>query len=109
VIREEVAKLIAFGSLPSEEAASDEQLQVIQQQLERIEPPLTDDEAQRLTALFHHDDSLYGMAWTLLHLIETAPECPISDAPDATANEWVRRIWDRAVRAKAFRRREQSC
>ena len=38
-------------------------------------------------------DSCYGVAWLLLHLIETAPHCPIEEPPADDANEWIRRIW----------------
>jgi hypothetical protein len=101
VIRDEIKQLVALGSLPNEETATDEQIQEIQRLLESIERPVNDEEARALATLFQHDDSLYGLAWTLLHLIETAPTIPIlAQAPQASANEWLKRIWNRAQRAK---------
>ena len=40
------------------------------------------------------DDDCFGLAWTLLHLIETAPEA--IDRLPAGQNEWIDRIRDTA-------------
>jgi hypothetical protein len=50
-------------------------VQVIEQfetALRNIGSPISDEEAIALARLFSEDDC-YGLAWTLLHLIETAP------------------------------------
>ena len=67
----------------------------------RVDPaihrrPVTDDEAALLIRCFGPDDC-FGLAWTLLHLIETAPgRLPLKAEPSPAENEWVRRLWDRA-------------
>lgn len=42
-------------------------------------------------------DSCFGLAWSLLHLIETSPNWPLSDVLSNCSNEWVLRLRDRAV------------
>ncbi|MEU8139918.1 hypothetical protein [Streptodolium elevatio] len=38
-------------------------------------------------------DSSFGVAWSLLHLIETAPMPVVAAEPPAGANEWLARLW----------------
>jgi hypothetical protein len=61
----------------------------------KIEQPISDDDARALVKLFGPDDS-FGLAWTLLHLIETAPGWPLEDVLDESGNEWVDRLKQRA-------------
>jgi hypothetical protein len=68
-----------------------------QKLLESIVPPLSDDEAVALLQVFGVDD-YFGMAWTLLHLVESAPGWPIGGALDDISNEWIVRLRDRAAR-----------
>jgi len=100
MIRDAVRHLVALGPLPSEsdDATSEEHPQQLQDALERISGPVTDQEAELLLGVFG-DDGCCGLAWTLLHLIETAPHTPVHSAPPDSANEWIRDIWDRAQRA----------
>ncbi|WP_405858249.1 hypothetical protein OG407_14540 [Streptomyces sp. NBC_01515] len=51
--------------------------------------------ARALVACFGPDDC-YGVAWTLLHLIETGPNPALTVEPVPGANEWHRRLYDRA-------------
>jgi hypothetical protein len=55
------------------------------------------DEAKALVELFGADDC-FGLAWTLLHAIETAPGRPILDALGDTENQWIARLKQRACR-----------
>jgi hypothetical protein len=55
------------------------------------------DEAKALVELFGADDC-FGLAWTLLHVIETAPGWPILDALGDTENQWIARLKQRAGR-----------
>jgi hypothetical protein len=103
VVREQVRKLSELGPFPSSAVASPEQALTYQQLIEQISRPLEDDEARALLDLFGPDD-FFGAAWTVLHLIETAPNSPVTARPPASANEWIRRIWMReqpARRSKA--------
>jgi hypothetical protein len=86
-VRETVAALVEAGPFPSEEA-SEEEIARIQQLLARVSAPVSDDEARLLTGVFGPDDC-YGLSWTLLHLIETAPGSMHADYSAHAENEWV--------------------
>ena len=86
-VRPEVEAFVALGALPNEQ--SDEPLEVFQERLEKITEPVSDEEAELLVGMFG-PDGCFGLAWTLLHLIETAPGgCPIKQEPTSSDNEWV--------------------
>lgn len=103
MIRDEVRQFVALGPLPSEspDPVVEEQLQRHQDLLEQISRPVTDEEAKLLLTAFG-DDECFGLAWMLLHLIETAPHIPVESHPSTSANQWVQRIWARQQRAKAL-------
>jgi hypothetical protein len=95
-VRGEVAEFALLGPLPQEDA-DDLVIARHQRSLERIRAPLSDEEAALLVRSFGHDDC-YGLAWTLLHLIETAPGGYLRSIRDDD-NEWVRRLRARRSRA----------
>ncbi|HYN88614.1 MAG TPA: hypothetical protein VER55_08790 [Ardenticatenaceae bacterium] len=89
-MREEIREFAELGPLPSQEADV-ETIMRHEEALLRIARPVTDEEAKVLIQLFGPDDC-YGLAWVLLHLIETAPNLPIDETVRPEDNEWVRRI-----------------
>lgn len=96
-IRKAVEDFVQLGPLP-DSSASEETIALHQTYLQRIKRPVTDEEAALLISSFGPDDC-YGLAWTLLHLIESAPGgIPIKSAPSQSDNEWIRRLWDRSHR-----------
>jgi hypothetical protein len=97
VIRPEVKALVELGPLPPSSAVNDGELERYEGLLEGIVPPVTDEEARQLVRMFGPDDC-FGAAWTLLHLIESAPGWPLRDVLDG-GNEWTRRLQQRADRA----------
>ena len=70
-MRPEVELFIADGPLPDWNA-SDEEIHRRDLQLRATPRPVTADEATALAACFGPDDC-YGVAWALVHLIETGP------------------------------------
>lgn len=90
-MRHEVLDLIRTGSLPSEDG-SEQEIDEAERLLSRIPKPLTNEEAHALTSVFGPDDC-YGMAWTLLRAIETAPDASIATYDDG--NPWVRLLNER--------------
>ncbi|MEU5590151.1 hypothetical protein [Streptomyces chrestomyceticus] len=66
--RREVEELVNEG-MPSEEAPL-EDIEKAERLLESIIPPVTDEEAQMLATAFG-PDGCYGLAWSLMHVIET--------------------------------------
>jgi hypothetical protein len=68
-----------------------------QEALERIDAPISEEEAEGLIALLPVtcDDS-FGLAWTLIHLIETAPNWPLETCLKDMRNPWVLLLRQRA-------------
>ncbi|GGW81712.1 hypothetical protein [Streptomyces lomondensis] len=101
VLRREVADLVAAGPFPNEDAEI-EAISETQRLLERIPKPVTDDEAQALATLFG-PDNCFGLAWTLLHLIETAPGAGSAQYTKRTDNEWVQMLNARVEVGQRFK------
>ena len=76
LIRPQVRDLTALGQFPAERGASPEDIARREQLLAGIAPPLTDTEARALVTLFGPDGA-FGLAWTIVHLVETAPGWPL--------------------------------
>ncbi|MGV9690558.1 hypothetical protein ACWDUX_15755 [Streptomyces sp. NPDC003444] len=91
----EVQVLVAAVPLPDWEA-SDEGVDRRVQQLEAISKPVIGEEARALISCFG-PDGCSGIAWTLLHLIETGLNPVLATDPGADANEWHQRLYLRAV------------
>lgn len=94
-MRSEVQAFVADGPLPDWDAEGEEIDRRVEQ-LEAIAKPVTGEEAQALVACFGPDDC-YGVAWTLLHLIETGPNPVLTTEPAPGANEWHHTLWARIV------------
>jgi hypothetical protein len=69
-------------------------MQALQSVLEAIAAPLSDEEAQLMLGIFG-DDTCFGVAWTVLHLIETAPSALTAEYATNAENYWVRRLEER--------------
>jgi hypothetical protein len=94
-IRDEVHPFCALGPLPSEQDESpdaDDRLEEAQRRLHAITKPVTDDEAALLMECFG-EDNCFGLSWTLLHLIESAPHRVAVAEPPPNGNPWIARLW----------------
>lgn len=89
-IRREIQNFIDIGPLPPEDdkVENEERVVIAQSLLEKIPTPVTDDEAQKLSQCFG-PDNCYGLSWSLLHLIETAPGKMTAEYSSEPANPWV--------------------
>jgi len=93
-LRPEVLHFLALGPLPPSQA-TDAEIEQFEQALAQIEAPLTVAEAKALLSSFGPDDC-FGLAWSLVHLIESAP-VPVATGPlPESADDWVRLLWSRA-------------
>ncbi|MBV2357352.1 hypothetical protein KUM39_23790 [Streptomyces sp. J2-1] len=93
-MRPEVRTFLADGPLPDWDA-DEEEIDRRVKQLEAIPTPVTRNEAQALAACFGPDDC-YGVAWSLLHLIETSPgPVPAVAPPGPDADDWHHTLWNR--------------
>jgi hypothetical protein len=95
MIRSDVDELVKLGAFPSSKGVDLALIKQQQELLERITPPISNAEARELVKLFGPDD-YYGLAWTILHLIEGAPNWPLPECLTNSSNEWIRRLKDRA-------------
>jgi hypothetical protein len=86
-----IKNLLSLGKLPREENVEEDRLKQYERLLGLIQCPVTVDEAVALLAMFG-DDDCYGLAWTLLHIIETAPIHQLIPALVSSKNEWAQRI-----------------
>jgi len=96
-MRKEIQNLVELGRLPSEEDASDDILRKLDEAFRAIERPIRDEEAEALLALFG-DDNCYGLAFSIMHLIETAPGWPIRRCLENAHNPWILELKARALR-----------
>ena len=75
MIRPEIEELERLGPLPADDdddPGIDRKLFDVEHLLAAVDPPVTVEEGRVLAALFPRDGgTCYGLAWSLLHLIET--------------------------------------
>jgi hypothetical protein len=95
-MRTSVINLVSLGRLPNERSAAVLQLQAFEAALRAIERPVTDEEAMSLLQVLPStEDSCFGLAWSVLHLIETAPVWPLKEAKLQHSNPWVASMLER--------------
>lgn len=92
-MRPEVVAFLKLGPLPSE-SADLAMIERAELALHSILPPLTEDEAEAVLACFGTDDC-FGLAWSLVHLIESAPTAFPRVAPSETENAWLSVLYSR--------------
>ncbi|MEV6924334.1 hypothetical protein AB0M46_07485 [Dactylosporangium sp. NPDC051485] len=100
VIRAEVREFLRLGPLPSEEDGDDsdeaiEVIEAVERALHAIAKPVTQEEAEALIEAFG-PDTCFGLAWTLLHLVESAPVPVVTAEPPDGSNDWVVLLWRRS-------------
>jgi hypothetical protein len=96
-MRQAVRTLASLGPLPASDLAEQGEVERYQELLGSISAPVTDEEAAALLLLFGPDDC-FGLAWTLLHLIESSPGWPLfAVCQQAPATEWRERLLRRAT------------
>ncbi len=91
-----VELLVQLGPLPNSKDATVPALEEYKTLLGKVQTPISDDDAHALVRLFGPDDC-FGLAWTLLHLIETSPDWPIEDALSGLHGDWIDRLRERAA------------
>jgi hypothetical protein len=93
-----VAELYKLGKMP-QETDSVEKIQTFQDLIEEVKSPITDEEAKYLVNLFNDSqDDCYGLAWLIIHLIETAPSWPIEECL-IQEGYWIDFLKHRAINA----------
>ncbi len=98
LVQHGVTTLLRLGQMPVETDADEETVKRFQEGVEALVAPASDDEAiALLNVLPQDDDSLFGLAWSVLGFIETAPNWPDRTALD-DRNWWVTFLRERAER-----------
>ena len=90
-----VRELLSLGKLPASTGADAETLRVFEDALAGIRKPVSDDDARALAGCFGPDDC-FGLAWSLVHAVETAPGWPLPDALTGTDGEWIALLRERS-------------
>lgn len=98
-MRGEIEELVRMGPLPaSDEAVEDVlRLEEFQRLIQGIEEPPTSEKVRALATLFGPDEC-FGLAWALVHLIESHPAWPQLDLLPNSSNPWIELLRDRAAR-----------
>lgn len=97
-MRPEVARLALLGRLPAELDVSEDDLHERETLLEALEGPVSVAEQKLLLPLLGEDDC-YGLAWSIVTLVESAPSWPDWDGIRQLPDEWRGQLWDSAVNA----------
>jgi hypothetical protein len=100
MMRKQLADFVALGVLPSEKTATVNQMEKIEAMLASIEKPLSEEEAAALIPVLG-DDNCFGVAKSVLQLIESTPGWPLPACLLNTSNKWVAMLIQRADSAKA--------
>ncbi len=96
LVRDVIKELAALGRFPRSEGANVDTLRQQGTLLAAIQRPLSPEEARILVGLFG-PDTYDGLAWTLLHLVETTPGWPLEECLAAMeSGEWRERMRERA-------------
>jgi hypothetical protein len=67
-----------------------EQITDVQRSIETMARPLSaDDISALISALSAAGDTAFGLNWSILNLVETAPEWPLWDMLRDEGNDWV--------------------
>lgn len=96
-MRQEVVSFCELGALPGEAGAALEIVRQFEQHLQAITGPVSDEEARALVKMFGND-GCFGLASSLIHLIETSPNWPMADCLTDSNNEFVKELKQRAIR-----------
>src|SRR4051794_23321843 len=97
-MRRGVIQLLELGQMPSEATADDATVSAFSDAVETLEPPASGEEASALAAILPEtQDSLFGLAWTVLHFIESSPSWP-NPRILSGSGAWIAVLRERAAR-----------
>lgn len=95
-MRKEFEDVLALGRLPPADELSPEQAQHYQEVLNRLPDSLSGEEAAALVNLLPADETTsFGLAWTLVHAIESSPDWAVWPALEG-GTWWRFMLRDRA-------------
>ena len=99
IIRQEVRMLADLAPLGDEDDCPEDVLSKVEAGIDSIVRPISTEEARMLLPLFARgaEDTLYGLMWSLLHLVETAPGWPLRELFEYKHGDfpWIDTLIDR--------------
>lgn len=98
-MRPEVLEFISVAPLPFESAEPAE-IARAETLLDAITAPVSDEEAELLVQCFGEDEC-FGLAWSLVHLVETAPTFEVTEPPEEGDHLWMTVLYQRVLNARA--------
>jgi hypothetical protein len=99
LMRRDVEILLALGPLPAKDALDEQSARQYQDAIDALPAAPTAEEAVALLGIFPPDDSSsFGLAWSILHVIEASPEWPVWPALD-DRNWWITHLRESCERA----------
>ena len=97
-MRESVVALLAMGELPPESVDDEALWSRWEDAVRAVTQPAEDDEAAAVLGCFpRSEQSSYGLAWHLLHFVESSPTWPRWELLD-DRSPWVTFLRERAER-----------
>lgn len=98
-MRDDVRRLVALGHVPRE-GDSEDYWEEFEARLHSVTRPITEDEAEALLTLFNveEEEDGRGLAWTLIHLIESSGMMMREPGPKDGA--WQNLLRERVERTK---------
>ena len=96
-VRSEIEEMKNLGPLPSEDDTDLVTLKKYEELYRAIEKPVTNEEARILVELFG-TDGCFGLASSIMQLVESAPSWPLEDCLHDLTNEWKVELRNRAIR-----------
>jgi hypothetical protein len=97
-VRAPYAELVRRGVFPDERDAGPAEVSQREAMVRALPTPPMEEETRALVPLFGND-SFFGLAWSLLHLIEADPAWPYWDELTDLSNPWRARLYRRLVNA----------
>jgi len=90
-LRPEVLTLAAFAPLAPEDDWEVDDIDAFAAAIEAVHPPITAEEREALLPVFScsHEDSVYGVAWGVLHLLESSPSDGWQERLDTAGHPWL--------------------
>jgi hypothetical protein len=96
-VRPEFETVVALGQLPTDADLDEDAVRRYAEALDALVAAPSAYEAVALTEVFPPDESTsFGLAWTLVHTIESSPDWPVAAALD-DRNYWVTLLRERSL------------
>jgi hypothetical protein len=96
--RPAVLRLAALGQLPHELDITDADLRERETLIDSLEPPASDEEERLLLPLLG-EGTCWGLAWGVVHLVESSPSWPDWEGVRVLPAEWREMLWANAIAA----------